>query len=91
MSAEPTTGATDSDALHPLRAEFDSVVGAYNSAIATGKLRTIRAAVKPAHQALFAMSRSIPASTNLESLLFRQTVEAAILDVRWGRAIAVKA
>lgn len=81
------TSSIQPDALNRLRAEFDQVVAAYNSAISTGKLRSIRPAAQAAHHAVSSISQALQAS-HAEQSDFLAEVEAAFIDIRWGRAVA---
>lgn len=74
----------DEQALNRIREEFRHVVEVYNAAIKTGKRRTTRSAAASAHQAIFELSQALrtlyPDQVNLMS-----EVDAALMDVRWGR------
>lgn len=80
---------TDTEALTQLREEFRQVVEAYNAAIKAGKVRAIRPAAAAAHQAIFALSQTVR-TLHPEQVDLLEMVEAAFMDVRWGRAVAEK-
>lgn len=79
----------DAEALNRLREEFRQVVEAYNVAIKAGKVRAIRPAAVAAHQAIFVLSQTVR-TLYPEQIDLLANVEAAYMDVRWGRAIAEK-
>ena len=80
---------TDSEALNRLKEEFRQVVEVYNVAIRTGRVRAIRPAAAAAHQAIFALSKTVQ-TLHPDQIELIAEIEAAFMDLRWGRAVAKK-
>lgn len=79
----------DTKTLKQLREDFRQIVEVYNAAIRTGKVRTIRPATAAAHRAIFALSKAV-GTLNSDQVDLLTEVEAAFMDVRWGRLVGVQ-
>ena len=72
--------------LSQLKADFSHVVETYNSAVRTGKVRTIRPAAVAAHHAVYAVAEEVRKS-HPEQIAFLSEVDAAFMNVRFGNLI----
>lgn len=81
--------SSSSDSPDQIRAAFKQAVEAYNAALATGKVRTIRPAVLVAHEAVLALYRKAEASHPSQVQLIEE-IYSAFIDIRWARAVPRK-
>lgn len=77
------------EALNRLREEFRQVIEIYNTAVRTKKVRTIRPAAIAAHREIFALSQTVR-TLHPDQVDLLSDVEAAFMDVRWGRLAKVR-
>lgn len=78
--------SADAEVVERLREEFRQVVDIYNAAVKSRKVRAIRPAAETAHRTLYALSETVRTSHPNQIALLTE-LEAALMDVRWGRFV----
>lgn len=79
---------THAEGKNQVKEEFKQIVEAYNAAIAAGKVRAIRLAAAVAHEAILALAQKVR-SLHPDQVNVLSELEAALMDVRWGRIVEV--
>lgn len=75
---------TNPQGLNRLREEFRQVIENYKTTVRTEKVREIRPAAIAAHREIFVLSQTVPTLYPGQVDLL-SAVEAAFVNVRWGR------